>query len=239
MNTIEYDIYIFGDSHAKCFFRHKDLSFDNIRVTNNPLSSASMKGLTNSKSTLDHKSRIINTLNDLNSSLQNICILKFGQVDIEYNYYFKIYNKGESINKEKFYKDLIENYMVFIKHLKLQFPGVKFIINGVNMPNVYDLQKYMQISTPNMPHINYNDQFNNHFNFNLKLKDECKKYKIPYFDLTQETTHNKLLKSSFIGKDNHFSGAEHPDVLNGGSGENYNTYNTFLGKLLKTIENNA
>ena len=87
-----YDIYIFGDSHAKCFSRSNYLSFGNIKIFNTFISSASMKGLTNSQSTLNHSNTIINTLNNSTSTSQKVCVLKFGQVDIEYNYYFKIYN---------------------------------------------------------------------------------------------------------------------------------------------------
>tara|TARA_Y100000385_G_scaffold275469_1_gene319895 strand:+ start:1938 stop:2687 length:750 start_codon:yes stop_codon:yes gene_type:complete len=232
-----YDIYIFGDSHAKCFSRSNYLSFGNIKIFNTFISSASMKGLTNSQSTLNHSNTIINTLNNSTSTSQKVCVLKFGQVDIEYNYYFKIYNKGEDIDKEKFYDTLIENYILFIKHLKQLFPTIEFIINGVNMPNVYDLQKYMQRKTPNIPPINYDTQFNNHLDFNSKLIYKCKENGITYFDLTQETTYNNSIIPKFIGKDNHFSGAEHPDALNGSNGENYNTYNVFINKLLKTIPN--
>ena len=232
-----YDIYIFGDSHAKCFCRSNYLSFSNIKIFNTYISSASVKGLTNPQSTLNHNNTIINTLNNSTLTSQNICVLKFGQVDIEYNYYFKIYNKGEDIDKEKFYNTLIEDYIFFIKHLKQLFPTIEFIVNGVNMPNVYDLQKYMQISTPNMPPVNYDIQFNNHFDFNSKLMNKCKETGIIYFDLTQETTHNNSVIPKFIGKDNHFSGAEHPSSLNGSKAENYNTYSVFINKLLKTIPN--
>tara|TARA_R110000772_G_scaffold264051_1_gene384351 strand:+ start:71 stop:838 length:768 start_codon:yes stop_codon:yes gene_type:complete len=231
----DYNIYIFGDSHAKCFYRNTHLSFDNVKIFNTFISSASMKGLTNPNSTLNHKDIIINTLKNSNQTSQNICVLKFGQVDIEYNYYFKIYNKGENINRRKFYSNLIKDYMFFVKDLKKLFPTVEFIVNGVNMPNIYNLQKYMQI--PTMPSINYSTQFDYHFTFNLNLNEKCRNHKIFYFDLTNETTYNKSLNPQFIGKDNHFSGAEHPDVLNGESGENYNTYNVFIGKLLKTILN--
>ncbi len=232
----KYEIHIFGDSHSKCFFRDKSLSIDNIKLYNNYKSSASMKGLTNTDSTLDYSKtieKILKQTQPSNSDVNTFSIMKFGQVDVEYNYYFKVYNKKESINKKEFYKNLVNNYMVYIDNLKILFPNIKFIINGLNMPNLYDLQKYMfNGGVRTMPVIDYENQFDNHFLFNNELKIQSELKKIPYFDLTTETTHNKKIKNEFIGKDNHLSGAE------GEPYTNFNTYRVFLNKLFDTIKTN-
>lgn len=227
-------IYIFGDSHCKCFIHDRYnggiLTYDNITIFNKFKSSASMKGIVNSTSTLNYKDDMISTLKSMNliQAPHKICVMKFGQVDIEHNYYYKLYYKNENIVKENFYKKLIQDYIIFIKFLKTDFPDIQFIVNGVNMPNLYDIQKYLHHKVPAMPKINYNDQFNNHFLFNNKLKTECEKNNICYFDLTEETVYNKKIKQEFIGNDNHFSGADIP---------NEHTHVIFLNKLFKTIEN--
>tara|TARA_R110000796_G_scaffold115820_3_gene227967 strand:- start:205 stop:825 length:621 start_codon:yes stop_codon:yes gene_type:complete len=193
-----------------------------------------MRGLTNDNSSLKYKDDILHELNIINSNLntQNICVMKFGQVDIEYNIYNKIYKKNENIDKQDFYINSIKNYILFIKSLKQSFPTIRFIVNGVNMPNTYDMQKYMwdgwEILTP---FISYEEQYNDNWLFNSMLQNECQKENIEYFDLTNETTDNKTLKPEFKGKDNHFSGAEFHQIYN------KNTYRVFTNKLLNIVNN--
>jgi glycosyltransferase involved in cell wall biosynthesis len=226
-------IHIFGDSHCKCFihdrYNNGILNFDGITISNNFKSSASLKGVTNKQSTLNYRESIIDTLKLINedTATRKVCVLKFGQVDIEHNYYYKIYYKNEVIDKDEFYTKLINDYIVFIKFLQDSFPDIQFMVNGVNMPNVYNIQKYLQKKVPLMPEVEYTDQFDNNFSFNIKLQNACNKNDISYFDLTAETTDNKKIKQEFVGDDNHFIGA--------GSEPNFNTHNLFINKLLKNI----
>ena len=84
-----YNIYIFGDSHSKCFYRDKFLKIENINIFNNYKSSVSMKGVTNTDSRLKYGEYIIKELNkiNINTHIKNICVFKLGQVDIEYNFF--------------------------------------------------------------------------------------------------------------------------------------------------------
>lgn len=153
--------------------------------------------------------------------------MKFGQVDIEYNFYYKLYHKKESLIKDIFYTNIIIDYITFINSLIKQFPHIHFIINGVNMPNVYDLQHYLKLTSGiQIPKTKYENLFNNHNLFNIKLKNKCEEKNIPYFDLTYETTSNGKLKPEFIGKDHH---------LAGGDSLNPHTHSIFIDKLLGII----
>ena len=233
METDSYSVYVFGDSHSRCFSREEKTTYSNIKIHNKYQSSVSMKGLTNPTNTLNYNNVILDTLKSLqlNSSSNIVFVMKFGQVDIEYNYYYKLYKKGESVVKKVFYNKIIKDYINYITSLKKTYPSVQFIVNGVNMPNHYDITKYIQqtIHAPT-PHIEYKDQFEGSCLFNKVLQTQCELSEIPYFDLTSETTTGKGIKKEFIGRDHHLSGAE-------GVGEvvNNNTYEVFRSKLLDTV----
>jgi len=226
-----HNIHIFGDSHSKCFFRDKFIQRENISIYNHYKSSVSMKGLTNEESKHGYGDFIIEKLDNINSdNNRNIIVLKFGQVDIEYNYYFKIFKKGETLTRVGFYSSIIRDYVSFVKDLSIRYSNLDFIVNGVNVPNMYDLQKYIKDNIGfDMDKIDYVSQFDNHILFNQILYNECEKEKLKYFDLTEETTSGKVLKNEFIGKDNHLSGAET------GSFYNENTYSTFINKLISIV----
>lgn len=227
-----YEIHIFGDSHAKCFYRDPKIELGNVTMFNHYKGSVSMKGLTNPNSRLKYGEYIIEKLKSINNNVEskNICVMKFGQVDIEYNYYFKLSKNQESVNKDEFYNTIIKNYISHIKFLESEFKNIKFVINGTNMPNLYDIRNYIKTSIGFDPNeITYEEQYNNHYIFNQKLKEMCDSENITYFDLTDETTVNKKVKPEFVGKDNHFSGGEYVKIYN------QNTYDVFVNKLINTI----
>jgi hypothetical protein len=226
------NIYLFGDSHCKCFvhdhYNNGVVHSSDFTLYNKFKSTTSARGVVNNKSKKQYGPYIIQTLKNIRHSkdLYNICVLKLGQVDIEYNYYYKVYYKNENINKQDFYIDTVEKYITFVKFLKQSFSDINFIVNGVNMPNVYDLQEYMAREKAIIPPITYEERFDDHYRFNSLLQDKCTLEGIKYFDLTLETTNNKLLKSEFIGSDNHLAGGDYVNI---------NTMNVFVGKLIKTI----
>lgn len=231
-SDLTYNIFIFGDSHSKCFYRNEFLNVDNINIYNHYKSSVSMKGLSNLNSRLKYHEFIFDKLTEVQpiENTKNICLLKFGQVDIEYNYFYKVYNNKENLIIEEFYKSLVQNYILYIENLKSSFPHIEFVINGVNMPNMYDIQKYIKDNICFITEeISYESQFRNHLMFNKILSSECVDKNILYFDLTNETTNKNKLKPEFIGRDNHFSGAEFTQIYNN------NTYETFIRKLLSII----
>ena len=228
----KYNIYIFGDSHCKCFYRERVLSIDNIKIYNHYKSSVSMKGLTNNMSKLQYSHTIQNILDGIVvcDNVVDICVLKFGQVDIEYNYYFKLYKKKELVEVDIFYESIITSYIEYVKYLQSKYSNIIFIVCGVNVPNDYNITKYIrQTLRINSPNITYEEQYSNNCKFNQSLYDECMKNEIKYFDLTDETSCDGMVSDVFKGSDNHFSGAEYNKIYN------YNTYNVFLNKLCNII----
>lgn len=234
METEDYSVYIFGDSHSRCFSREEEATYGGVKIYNKFQSSVSMKGLTNPTNTLNYNNAILDTIKSLqlNSSSNIVFVMKFGQVDIEYNYYYKLHKKGENIVKKVFYDEIIGDYINYITSLKNTYPNIQFIVNGVNMPNHYDITKYIQqvIHAPT-PHIKYKDQFEGNSLFNKILQTKCELSEIPYFDLTSETTTRKSIKKEFIGRDHHLSGAEGVSEI-----VNNNTYRVFRSKLFDTIK---
>ena len=108
-------IYLFGDSHLKCFGK-KSLNNKKYSLFNCYKSGASMKGLTNQDSTLNYNNEIITKLDKINRDIlnKNICVFKFGQVDIEYNIHYKINYKKERIDVNKFIRTIVNNYINYI-----------------------------------------------------------------------------------------------------------------------------
>ena len=233
-------IYIFGDSHSKCFGK-KSLNDNEYLLKNLYCSAASMKGLTNPNSFLKYNNQIIKYLDKIShyvftKSFKNICIFKFGQVDIEYNIHYKIHNKKENIDVNKFIRTLVNDYINYILTLRNKYKNLQFIINGINMPNVYNINNYiLKRVLPKgkklLYNIEYKTQFNWHSLFNRILLEKCITNKIPYFDLTKETTINNTIRNEFIGFDHHFSGG-----YDGESYDKYCTYQVFQKKLLEIIK---
>ena len=233
-------IYIFGDSHSKCFGK-KSLNDNEYTLTNLYKSSTSMKGLTNTNSTLKYSNNIIKYLDKISHNIfkerfENICIFKFGQVDIEYNIHYKIHIKKENIDVNTFIRTLVNNYINYILTLTNKYKNMRFIVNGINMPNVYNINNYLlKRIIPKgkklLYKVEYKTQFNWHSLFNKILLEECINNKIPYFDLTKETTINNTIRKEFVGFDNHFSGG-----YDGESYDKYCTYQVFQKKLLEIIK---
>lgn len=225
---MEKEVHIFGDSHCKCFGRDRVSSFRELTIFNNYVSSASARGLSNEFSNLGEGGSVIRSLEKMKKG--SVCVFKYGQVDIEYNYYYKKHTKKDQISKDCFFLEVIDSYVSFVKDVSRKFPEIKLLICGVNVPNVYNLKRYIKRVGVSLPkEVEYKDRFQDHCLFNSELKARCEENGIKYFDLTDETTHDGRLTKEFIGKDNHFSGAEMKSVIN------ENTYNVFLTKLYKQI----
>lgn len=222
-----FDILIFGDSHAKCFEREREFEYDGFRIKNTYISSASARGLVNPNSKLKAGQVIFDTVDQ--SEGVKFCVLKFCQVDIEYNYYHKVFKKKEDIDKVDFFKSVMEDYIQFIILMNTSYPEVKTVVCGVNVPNRYDWWMYLKKLGVSCPEISYEERMKDHIQFNEELKKECENHGVMYFDTTEDVLEDGRLKDQFVGEDNHFSGAEWFEK------RDLNTYSVFLKKLIQCL----
>jgi hypothetical protein len=219
-------IYVFGDSHCLCF-GHGDIIVNdkyNIQMLNRD--SASARGLANEKSTLKYGNDILNFIyykkgfsnKPFNSNENNnYYLFKFGQVDSQINYYYKKIIKKENIDKNIFFKEIIDDYMTFLK----EFKNYNIIVCGINMPSPTNYKRYLYncFNRINEEIINIDNDIekitllemnNDTLLFNELLKIKCENNLIKYFDLTNECVikiNDKLtLNSKYVGNDHHYKG---------------------------------
>jgi len=263
----EYDyykyIYIFGDSHCLCFGQGDVIvkNMYNIQMLNQDSSTA--RGLINPNSTLKYGEKIeyfikfkINYNNKpFNTNEKfNYYIFKFGQVDIQVNYYYKKIIKNEIITKDIFFNDVINDYITFLN----LFKNYNILVCGINMPSPTNYKSYLY-KVLKLDEIHKNELLdsitleelnNDTILFNNLLRQECLLNNITYFDLTDECTYfnNGLiyLKKEFIGNDHHYNGCRDITTLNKYMNESAdylnhplykNTYDTFINKLINVVEN--
>lgn len=119
----------------------------------------------------------INFSNKINDVL--IC-LKFGQVDLEYIYYYKKYVKKENINIEDFTNELINIYLNFINKLDNK-NNILVISTSLSNPNTY--LKAIQLSIGMSIQVDYTELSKNFNLFNEKLKKMLSINNIFFFDI--------------------------------------------------------
>ena len=146
---INKDIHIYGDSHARSFtvlkeVQHKNVTQKklNLKLMNKSRDSATIRGLTNENSTLQYQTFILQDVKNYLNKKDSIIVLKFGQVDIEYSYYFKNIVKNENIKFVDFCRDLINSYKQFITKIRSIY-NHKIIISCINLPN-YTSDKHLR-----------------------------------------------------------------------------------------------
>lgn len=159
---------IYGDSHCRIFFRDKlKIQKDGICINNKYLSKVSLKGLCNNNSKLNMNNRILNDNDHFSNTINDVLIcLKFGQVDLEYVYYYKKYVKKENINIEGFTDKLINIYLNFIK--KMNNKNILIISTSLPNPNTY--LKAIQKSIGMSIQVDYTELLKHFHLFNEKLK---------------------------------------------------------------------
>jgi len=243
-------IYIFGDSHVKCFTRD-EIHINNISIYNKFRSSTSMYGMGKvGDTTTKYKSFIDEEIEMNEESNNNYYIFKFGQVDIEYIFHYKLLKLKKKIDKVHFYISAIKPFIKVLKLYKKINPNI--IVCGVNFLNPFDgWRSYIRktIQTDWKTFKEYNNTFNliyvnnNAILFNALLKNECMDNDIEYFDLLRETSiiedNQIVVNPLFIGLDNHYKGAEIQGAYNREKEKYHNygelTYYTFLKKLISTV----
>lgn len=240
----EYDnysyVFIFGDSHCLCFGQGDTIVDNRYNIQMLNRDSASARGLQNENSTLKYGTDIKNFIyfkkgfgnnKPYNSNeSKNYYLFKFGQVDVQINYYYKKIVKKEDIDKVIFFNEIIDEYLTFLKNLK----NYNIIVCGINMPSPTNYKRYLYgnfskicdiTSFKILDDLTLNIMNNDTIIFNKLLENACYNNGIKYFDLTNECVviNDKIieLKKEFIGNDHHYNGSIGKFLLN----KNINEYN--------------
>ncbi len=219
---------IYGDSHCRIFFRDKlKIQKDGICINNKYLSKVSLKGLCNINSKLNMNNRILNDNIQFSNIINDVLIcLKFGQVDLEYVYYYKKYVKKENINIEDFTDELINIYLNFINKLNNKN---NILIISTSLPNPNTYLKAIQTSIGMSIQVDYTELSKNFNLFNEKLKKMLSINNIFFFDMLpiigNKIEDYYILKKEYIGLDHHLKGSEWISILKN-QGEEYGKYET-------------
>lgn len=173
---------IYGDSHCRIFFREKlKIQKDRVCFNNKYLSKVYLKGLCNSDSKLGMSKIILNDNTQFSNINNNVLIcLKFGQVDLEYVYYYKKYVKKENINIEDFTDKLINIYSNFINKLNNKN---NILVISTSLPNPNTYLKTIQSSIDMSIQVDYTELSKNFNLFNEKLKKMASINNIFFFDM--------------------------------------------------------
>lgn len=131
-------IKIYGDSHSRIF---KKIKLNRFKLNVENISGASLIGLPKSNSKLKLRSKIITYLKN---NKPDFLILKFGQVDIDLGYYYRIVVKNENIIKREYVNNLVIKYINFINELSQLYPKQKIIIFGINPPSLLDKDSFFK-----------------------------------------------------------------------------------------------
>ena len=231
-------IKIFGDSHSRIF---KKINLNKYDIDVESISGASLSGLTNKNSQLQVKNKI---LNYLQNNKPSFLILKFGQVDIDLQYYFKIVMKNQKINKEIYIRNMINNYIKFIHELSKIYPKNKIIIYGINPPSLIDKQKCFEYTLRIIAEKNINEDIKTKLlnniesiqqrtSFSKLFNDTCKYYcnknNIKYTEVFHEMIENNIIMSKYTNNnDHHIKGIENEN-------SNFEPTNSLFKKSLINI----
>jgi hypothetical protein len=234
-------IEIFGCSHCKSFIRNS-INIGNVKIINRGVSSASMTGVTRDSSKLQYKNKVQNVINNYKKKQKKVYyIFKFGQVDIEYVYFYKTLIKKETLDKNTFYNSIIDKYIEFLLNIK-RTNKIDIIICGSNLISPTNWKKYVKsiLKLRSLPDdITYKSKQDDVLFFNELLMLKSRENNIKYFDTTNECSKNGILKKEFVGKDHHYRGAEIRDLSTYKDPYcGYHTHKTFLTKLLSVIDIN-
>ena len=210
-------IKVFGDSHSRIF---KKCNILNHVIDCENISGATLAGLPKRISTLDVKNRMIDYLKN---NKPDFLILKFGQVDIDLSYYYKIVVKKEEIDKSEYIQNLLSCYEKLIVELSYYIDKKKIIIFGINPPSLVKKES-CYIYTSKIV-LNKNEhlsgllkdkiesiQERTYFSklFNIQLKDMCCKNDIKFIEVFDEFLNSENIVSDMFtnNNDHHLKGIE-------------------------------
>ncbi|MEB3342750.1 hypothetical protein [Okeania sp.] len=224
---------IFGDSHSQFFGRRQ--SHKDIEIHLHKIPAASMTGFGKRESTLKVADQIRQKIYEYPDL--DLLILKFGQVDVDLGYYYRLVVKQENIKFIDFAEKVISMYFDFINSLALE--KSRIYILGINLPSIFnqnyvlktthkritraiqDKEKVKELKTHLFNHLpDIYERTNRSILFNKILNIFCQKNNLAYGDFLQETLDREtgILKKEFhLPKDNdaHFINNYHTWKLYG------------------------
>ena len=210
-------ISVFGDSHSRIF---KKINIENVVLDVNNISGGTITGLAKRISTLEIKKTIITYLQ--NQELDYL-ILKFGQVDIELGYYYKLVVKNYTFTKQEYIDTIIDKYKLFLEDILKYIDKSKIIIWGINPPALLSKEKCLLYTSRiifdnskekiselsnKIEHVEGRTKFSFDFNYNLHLL--CEKMNIKYTEVFSEILTEKFVTNNYFTTDNdhHLKGIE-------------------------------
>ena len=124
---------IFGDSHVvPTFYCPRQFELLGFKVNFFPVSGASIVGLGRNKSTLELLPKITQYIVSNNP---DYVLMKFGQVDNEFGYYYKKFVKKERVmDVDSFAESLLEKYKEIICKLTNM---TNVVVGCINLPSIY------------------------------------------------------------------------------------------------------
>jgi hypothetical protein len=210
-------IKVFGDSHSRIF---KKCNIVNHVIDCENISGATLAGLPKRISTLDVKNRMINYLKN---NKPNFLILKFGQVDIDLSYYYKIVVKKEKIDKSKYIQNLLSCYERFIVEVSEYIDKKRIIIFGINPPSLVKKESCYIYTSKIVLNKNKNlsdllrdkiesIQERTYFSklFNIQLEKMCCKNDIKFIEVFDEFLNSENIVADMFtnNNDHHLKGIE-------------------------------
>ncbi|MEM6762029.1 MAG: hypothetical protein AAF615_04055 [Pseudomonadota bacterium] len=195
-------ITILGDSHAEMFEPLGTGDYQlasGARVDANvvAIKGATIKGLRRARSTLDVRAKSLDAIRPSDAAI----VFAYGQVDLEFGYYFRRYFKGDRQPFDAFAEDLATGYadrlagldlpgMTIVKGVDLSVltwsrrraisATMKVIADGANEADWVNVHKAL---TDEFPTAREMDRRHRHFN--SVLAEACASRNIAYFDLLQ------------------------------------------------------
>ena len=205
------NVYLYGDSHVRSFFGLEEqiLYKDRFLLYNKYKSSVSLSGIL--KNTNEYRLEI---LEQIKKDPNGIYIFKFGQVDVEYVYNYKIFVEKKDIDFKNYYFEMLDRYTSWVKSLPVEN---KFICS-TNLPNqnhsIFTILQHLNNYSLNIPFKNVS---NNIILFNDMLQQKCQSSNIHFLNILNLMIEKKndfyVLKDFFVGKDHHIKGGEWQPML--------------------------
>lgn len=234
-------IKIYGDSHSRIF---KKIKLGRFKLDVENISGASLNGLPKTDSKLKIRRKIFTYLKNNNP---DYLILKFGQVDIDLRYYYKIVVKNEKIIKRDYVNNLILKYVNFINELSQIYPKHKIIIFGINPPSLLDkdsFYKYIKeiiLKNNNTPELHQKlyesieplkQRTNFSKLFNLTCRYFCEMNHIKYTEVFNQLLNSKnIICPRFTNNDDH-----HLNGIESDNSNNNTVNDIFRATLILTID---